>query len=136
MGCHSRVAWFGYTGVAFVSRGLLGLLRHDLCSGCTRAGETREHLLRCSEGEVEQHKDDFLAVLAKLSGAMDDKGRGHQALFLHVVMRVHPVRAGDRSVVISLNSAARDRRDLPPGEAVPAPTRERPTPQGQRSIAG
>src|SRR5258708_33920958 len=121
MGCHSRVAWFGYTGVAFVSRGLLGVLRHDLCSGCTRAGETREHLPRCSEGEVVQHEDDFLAVLAKLSGAMDDKGRGHQALLLHVVMRVHPVRAGNRSIVISLNSAVCDRRGLRPRENVRCP---------------
>src|SRR5882672_9404242 len=128
MGCHSRVAWFGYTGVAFVSRGLLGLLRHNLCSGCARAGVSREHLLRCSEGEVVQHEDDFLAVLAKLSGAMDDKGRGHQALLLHVVMRMHPVRAGNRSVVISLNSAVRDRRGLRPSETVLRPRRELPMP--------
>src|SRR5216683_872243 len=67
---------------------LLGPSRHGLCSGYTRAGETGEHLLRRSEGEVVQHEEDFLAVLAKLSGAMDDKGRGHQALLLHGVMRV------------------------------------------------
>ena len=83
-----------------------------------------------------QHEDDFLTVLAKLSGAMDDKRRGHQALFLHVVMRVHPVRAGNRSIVIRLNSAVRDRRGLRPGEAVLRPRWKLPMPVDKGSCAG
>src|SRR5258707_2514014 len=112
------------------------LSRHGLCSGYTRAGETGEHLLRRSGGEVVQHEEDFLAVLAKLSGAMDDKGRGHQALLLHVVMRVHPVRAGNRSIVISLNGAVRDRRGLRASETVLRARRELPLPVCKRARAG
>src|SRR6185369_10113049 len=135
MGSHSHVGRSRYTGVVLVSRGL-GLLRHGLCSGYTRASETCEHLFRRSEGEVVQHEDDFLTVFMKLGGATDDKGRGHQALFLHVVMRVHPVRAGDRSIVISLNSAVRDRRGLRPGEAVLRPRWKLPMPVDKGSCAG
>ena len=111
-----------------VTWSLLHLLCHRLCGGRARAGETGEHLLRRSEGEVVQHEDDFLPVFAKLSGAMDDKGRGHQALLLHVLMRMHPIRTGSRSIVIRLNRAIRDRRRLGPRKAVLRPGRKLPMP--------
>jgi hypothetical protein len=69
MGSHSHVGRSRYTGVVLVSRGL-GLLRHGLCSGYTRASETCEHLFRRSEGEVVQHEDDLLTVF--YSAALDE----------------------------------------------------------------
>ena len=78
------------------------------CGGLrTGAGEAGEHLVRRPEGEIVQHDDDFLAILALRRLVLDDQRRGHQALFLHAVMRMHPVGAGDRRVVVGLDRAIR-----------------------------
>ena len=59
---------------------------------------------------------------------MDDERRGHQTLLLHSVMRMHPVRAGNRSIVISLNGAVCERWGLRPRETILRPGRKLPMP--------
>src|ERR1700745_2319406 len=107
---------------------LLHLLRHRLWGGRPRAGEAGEHLVRCSKGEVVQHENDFLPVFAKLRGVMNDERRGHQALLLHVMMRMHPIRARNRSIVVGLNRAVIDRRALRPRKTVLRPGWKLPMP--------
>src|SRR5258705_3380244 len=50
-------------------------------------------------------------------------------------MRMHPVRAGNRSIVIGLNRAIRDRRGLRPGEAILRPGRQLPMPMDDGGCA-
>src|SRR5258705_4264173 len=66
---------------------------------------------------------------------MDDERRGHQALLLQAVMRVHPVGARYRSIVIGLNRAVRDRWSLRPWEAVLHPGRKLPMPMHKSARA-
>src|SRR2546430_1395569 len=99
VGSHAGHAWFRRMAVAFATWAILGRLHYGLCCGYARAGKAGEHLLRRSEGEVVQHENDFLPVFAKLNNIMDDERRGHQALLLHAVMRMHPILAGNRTLV-------------------------------------
>jgi hypothetical protein len=102
---------------------ILVILRYGLCRGCARAEEAGEHLVGRSEGEIVQHEDDFLPILGEHRFIVDNERRGHQPLFLQFVMRVHPVRSGDRSIVVGLNNAVLDRRGLRPWESILRPGR-------------
>ncbi len=102
----------------------------------TGAGQAGKHLVRRAKGEVVQHEDDLLPVVAKLGGVMHDERRRHQPLLLHAVMRMHPVRAGDRRIVVALHRAVRDRRGLRPRESILRPRRQLPMPVDERARAG
>jgi hypothetical protein len=68
-----------------------------------------------------QHQHDLLPIVAQILGAAHDQRRGHQLLLLHAFMGVHPVRAGNRRIVIGLSVTRRDRRRLRPGKPVLLP---------------
>src|SRR4029077_13965086 len=111
-------------------------LSHQLCYGSAGARETSKYLLRRSECEIVQHQNDFLPVFAQLISGANDKRRRHKVLLLHLVMRVHPIGARDRSIVIGLNRAIRDWRRLRPRKAILSPWRELPMPMNERVRAG
>ena len=87
-------------------------------------GQSGKQLLRRVEAEIMQHQHHFLPIGAQILGAVHDQWGGHQALFLHALMRVHPERACDRRIIIRVGVTRRDRRRLRPGKAVLGPGRQ------------
>ncbi len=83
-----------------------------------------------------QHQHRFLPVGAHILGAVHDQRRGHQALFLHALMRVHPERASDRRIIIGVGVTRWDRRRLRPGKAVLRPGRQLAVPMYDGGCAG
>ncbi len=81
-------------------------------------------------------RNDVLPVLAKRDRVVDDQRRGHQVLFLHFVVRMHPVRAGNGRVVVSLRGAVPDGWGLRPGKAVLLPGWKLPVPVNNGGRAG
>src|ERR1700704_5248177 len=55
---------------------------------------------------------------------------------MHALMRVHPIRASDRRIIIELGVTRRDRRRLWPGKAVLRPGRQLALPMDDGGCAG
>jgi hypothetical protein len=91
-------------------------------------GEIGEDLLRRAEAEIVQHDEDLLAVLPVIGGAAHDHRRGHHALLLQAVMRMHPVGARQRHEIVAAGGAGGERRRLWPGKSVLFPRRCLPMP--------
>ena len=88
------------------------------------------------KAEIMQHQHHFLPVGAHILCAMHDQRRGHQALFLHALMRVHPERAHKRRIIIGSGIARRDRRRLRPRKAVLHPGRQLAVPVDDGGCVG
>ncbi len=99
-------------------------------------GQSGEQLVRRPEAEIMQHQHHLLPVGAHILDAAHDQRRGHQALFLHALMGVHPVRACDRRIVIGARATRGDQRRLGPGKAVLCPGRQLAMPVDNGGCAG
>jgi hypothetical protein len=111
------------------------ILRHRTLTA-VGFGQSGKQLLGRVEAEIMQHQHHFLPVDPQVLGAVHDQRGGHQALFLHALMRVHPERAWDRRIIIRVGVARRDRRRLRPGKAVLRPGRQLAMPVDDRGCAG
>jgi hypothetical protein len=109
---------------SIVTSGALGSLRQGVRVGAARAGKTGKHLVGAAKGEIVQHENNILPILAQRCCIFDDERRGQQALLLHGMMRMHPIGARNRHVVVTFHRTVRDWWCLRPGESILHPGRQ------------